>query len=57
MKERNSRLATESSTAEEAEAAEDVGVSRAVVRLSLEKKEEVAWLVGAANKGRRRKLG
>ena len=56
MKESNSWLATESSTAEEAEAAEDVGVSRAADRVSLKKKEEVTWWVGAANNGRR-KLG
>ena len=57
MKGRNSRSAMERSMAEEAEPAEDVGVSRAAVRVSLEKKEEVAWWVGAASKGRRRKLG
>ena len=56
MKGRNSRPAMESSTADEAEAAEDVGVSRAAVRVSLEKKEEVAWWVRAASKGRRKKL-
>ena len=44
-----------SSIAEEAEAAEDVGVSRAAVGVSLEKKEETVWWVGAASKGRRRK--
>ena len=35
---------------------EDVGVSRATVGVSLEKKEEVVWWVGAASKGRRRRL-
>ena len=34
-----------------------VGVSQAAVRVSLEKKEEVVWWVGAASKGRRRRLG
>ena len=54
MKGRNSRPAIENSTAE---AAKDVRVSRTAVRVSLEKKEEVAWWVGAASKERRRKLG
>jgi len=57
MKERNSRPTMDSLTAEEAEAAEDVRVSRATDGVSLEKKEEVAWWVGAASKERRRKLG
>ena len=35
----------------------DVGVSRASIGISLEKKEEVVWWVGAASKGRRRRLG
>ena len=56
MKERNSQPAMENSMADEAKAAEDVGVSRAAVGFSLEKKEEVAWWVGAASK-RRRRLG
>ena len=36
---------------------EDVGVSRAAVGVSLEKKEEAVWWVGAASKGRRIRLG
>jgi len=36
---------------------EDVGVSRATVGISLEKKDEATWWVGADNKGRRRRLG
>ena len=48
MKGRNSQSAMESSMAEEAEATEDAGVSRAAVRVSLEKKE-VAWWVGATS--------
>ena len=36
---------------------EDIGVSRAIVGVSLEKKEEAAWWVGDASKGRRRRLG
>ena len=36
---------------------EDVGVSRATVGVSLKKKEEASWWVGAPSKGRRRKLG
>ena len=36
---------------------EDVRVSRAVVGVLLEKKEEVIWWVGAASKGKRRRLG
>ena len=36
---------------------EDVGVSRAAIGVSLEKKEEVIWWVGAASKGKRRRLG
>ena len=36
---------------------EDVGVSQAAVGVLLEKKEKDVWWVGAASKGRRRKLG
>ena len=36
---------------------EDVGVSRATVGVLLEKKEETVRWVGAASKGRRRRLG
>ena len=36
---------------------EDVEVSRAAVDVSLEKKNKVVWWVGAASKGRRRRLG
>ena len=35
----------------------EVGVSRATIRVSLEKKEEAVWWVGAASKGKRRRLG
>ena len=39
------------------EGREDIGVSRAAVGVSLEKKEEAVWWVRAASKGRRRRLG
>ena len=35
---------------------EDVGVSRAAIGVSLEKKEEAVWWIRAASKGKRRRL-